>query len=190
VANSSAKAKPLYQPNKMVRTDTSLTKIDAFYRPVEAAPVAPVSAATSSTRGRRTRAAAQDMNVLGAFAMGGMGGGCPCCPAMSGVCQQAMAAAADGDSDDDDGAGGPAALPGARNSRLNLPPLPRSSCEYTSVQNLVAAMDKGRHEVLTQVLRQHVFVGCVDAAHSLIQVKMRSCTVRQCTLYPLCSSLY
>jgi hypothetical protein len=174
----------------MVRTDTSLTKIDAFYRPVEAAPVVPVSTASSSTRGRRTRAAAQDMNVLGAFAMGGTGGVCPCCPAMSGVCQQAMESAADGDSDDDNGAGGPAVLSGARNSRLNLPPLPRSSCEYTSVQNLVAAMDKGRHEVLTQVLRQHVFVGCVDAAHSLIQVKMRSCTVHQCTQYPLCPSLY
>jgi DNA mismatch repair ATPase MutL len=45
----------------------------------------------------------------------------------------------------------------------------RTSCEYTSVRELIDEMDRQMHGGLSELIKQHVYVGSINQSYSLIQ---------------------
>lgn len=168
-------------PNKLVRTDASLRRIDSFFRPehrsapqavpspgVEAAPdVADVSALVSAPSPPSPSPAPECRNassVPGAFAIR-----CECCR------PEASAAAATR----------AAPVPSIVSLSSSSAPLwsardmsfEETRCEYASVTGLIHEIHAARHAGFERLIRGHTLVGVADATYSLVQVLIVACSL-------------
>lgn len=157
-------------PNKLVRTDSQIQRIDAFFRP---SPTESTLAAESDQGSSivcekeassiEERDAADALTQVGAFARR-----CKCCPPLGLVsCSSEQSSA----------------LPTTSSQKMpsiapsSAPPISRqwaelstTQCTYDSVNKLIEDIRTSRHAGLEQMLRRHTFIGAIDATYCLIQV--------------------
>jgi hypothetical protein len=171
-------SKPNIAPNKLVRTDSSLLKIDAFFKPMPLQNIDPnlppshsraVDASISyAFREKVTVHPQEPLNadaVVGAFARAGR---CICCKGLE-SCISVESALPDSTA--------------VLTTPFSLSPAPmlssadfvfqETTCEYDSVMTMLLEMQNCRHTGYEHMLKKHAFIGVVDATYCLVQVPLK-----------------
>eukprot|EP00750_Incisomonas_marina_P024644 INCI5135.20.p1 GENE.INCI5135.20~~INCI5135.20.p1 ORF type:complete len:800 (-),score=149.93 INCI5135.20:132-2531(-) len=190
-SDAQKKKRPAPNPSRMVRTDSRVTLVNSYFRPLSETQIAATgsddefgsgASGPSSTSGQASSAASRILqrrkrrhagcNGCPDCADGsqdGAGGGSKAYAAVAAVDWRKAAAATSRLDSESGGAAASASQPPRQRRRMPSKEVPYPPIMLTSVENLLKHIAKRGNAALRKVIAEHVYIGAVDEELALLQ---------------------